>query len=96
MQCEFRHQLSMRARFHSLISLVRISETIRSMSCCRTGPWNLSYAFGLIQESSQRLVVSPLPIALPRCCMRRSRPWRMSLQPCEMADEVVIFRKDVL
>ncbi|KAF3544337.1 hypothetical protein DY000_02004151 [Brassica cretica] len=23
------------------------------MSCCRTGPWNLSSAFGLIQESSQ-------------------------------------------
>lgn len=89
-------RLSMRARFHSLVSLVRISETIRSMSCCRTGPWNLSYAFGLIQESSQRLVVSPLPIVLPRCCMRRSRPWRMPLQPCEMADEAVIFRKDVL
>ena len=86
----------MRPVFHSFVSLVRMSATIRSFSCKGTGPIGLRFDIGSIQESDQRLVVSPLPIALPRCRKSRSLPARIPLQPCEIADPAATFVKVVL
>lgn len=68
------NKLSIRALFHSLVFLVRMSDTIKSLSFIDTGPKSLMLASGHIQKSDQREVVSPLPTALLKWFSRRSRP----------------------
>ena len=86
----------MRSLFHSLVSLVRISSTMRSLSCRATWPIGLRFVSGCIHESDQRLVFFPLPITLPRCLSSKSLPTRMPLKPCEIAEPGDTFVKEVL
>nr|VDD37665.1 unnamed protein product [Brassica oleracea] len=66
------------------------------LSLVIVGPIGFRFLSGHIQESDQMLVDSPFPIAFPRWLRRRSLPWRMPLQPCEMLEAGVVRRKDEL
>ena len=78
--------------FHYFVSLLRISATIRSLSCRAMGPVGLRFDSGWIQESDQILVFSLLPISLTRCFRSKSLPTRMPL-PCDVADPGETFVK---
>ncbi|KAF3547292.1 hypothetical protein DY000_02004670 [Brassica cretica] len=64
--CSFNSGMSFTTRFvfHSLVSRVNKSETMRSLSRRKTGPIGLRFVSGWIQESVQTDVDSPFPIAL--------------------------------
>ncbi|KAF3578997.1 hypothetical protein DY000_02029629 [Brassica cretica] len=74
-------RLSTFATFHSLVSLVSRSDTMRSMSFRDIGPKDLIFSSGLIHESFHTEVDSPSPIAFPRRLSSRFLPSRIPLQP---------------
>lgn len=86
----------MRSLFHYFVSLVSMSETIRSFACRGMGPMGFRFELGWIHESDQRLVLSPSPIALPRCLRSRSFPAMMPLHPWEVVVTNCTFVKEVL
>lgn len=84
------------ASFHSLVSLVSKSETMRSLSCRDIGPKGFMFSSGLIHESFQTEVDSPSPMAFPRWLSSRFLPSRIPLQPCETLLAACTFRKETL
>lgn len=86
----------MRALFHSLVSFVRISATIRSISWRGMGPMGLRLVSGWVQESLHGLVFSPFPMTFPRCFNSTSRPQRIPLHPWEQVDPVETLANDSL
>lgn len=80
--------------FQILVSLVIISETIRSFSSFVTGP---DAEVGVDTESQglcHSLVEFPLPMIFPRSCMITFLPSMILFQPCDAEVEHLILRKD--
>ena len=90
-----RKRSAMSVEFHSLVSLERRSDTMRSWSFSCIGPWGFSAGVDMIQESCHTHIDSSLQIDFPRWLRRRSRPHRI---PFHQWEEVPWFtvRKEAL